>query len=133
MAKYLLDTNILSELMRHPNGRVAKRIEQIGAERVCTSIVVLAEVRYGIAKSRSRRLSAQLAAILEGIDVLPFETPADAAYAKLRTAIEQHGTPIGANDMLVAAHALALGLTVVTDDEREFARVQGLSAENWLR
>ena len=133
MAEYLLDTNIISELMRHPGGRVANRIEQVGAERVCTSIVVVAELRYGIAKSRSRRLPGQLAAILEGIEVLPFEAPADVAYAALRSALERSGMPIGANDMLIAAHALALGLTVVTDNEREFSRVQGLSTENWLR
>jgi tRNA(fMet)-specific endonuclease VapC len=133
MAGYLLDTNIISDLMRHPNGRIATRIEQIGSERVCTSIVVVAEVRYGIAKSRSRRLPAQLAAILEGIDVLPFEAPGDVAYAELRTTLEQNSVPIGANDMLIAAHALALGLTLVTDNEREFSRVQGLSTENWLR
>jgi tRNA(fMet)-specific endonuclease VapC len=133
MAEYLLDTNILSELMRHPNGHVAKRIEQVGSEEVCTSIVVLAEVRYGIAKSRSRRLAAQLAAILEGIDVLPLEVPSDIAYAEVRTALERNGRPIGANDMLIAAHALALGLTLVTDNEREFSRVRGLSIENWLR
>ena len=65
--------------------------------------------------------------------MLPFETPADAAYAELRTTLEQNGTPIGANDMLIAAHALALGLTLVTDNEREFSRVHGLSTENWLR
>ena len=132
MAEYLLDTNILSELMRHPNGEVAKRIEQVGSERVCTSIVVLAELRYGIAKSRSRRLSAQLAAILEGIDALPFEAPSDFAYADLRTALERNGNPIGANDMLIAAHALALGLTLVTANVREFSRVPGLRVENWL-
>jgi tRNA(fMet)-specific endonuclease VapC len=132
IAEYLLDTNVISELMRHPNGRVANRIEQIGSDRVCTSIVVVAEVRYGIAKNRSRRLPAQLAAILEGIDVLPFERPGDVAYAELRTALERSGTPIGANDMLIAAHALALGLTLVTDNQREFSRVQGLSTENWL-
>ena len=132
-AEYLLDTNIISELMRHPDGRVANRIEQIGSERVCISIVVVAELRYGIAKSRSRRLPGQLAAILEGMDVLPFEAPADVTYAELRSALEQSGIPIGANDMLIAAHALALGLTVVTDNEREFSRVRGLSTENWLR
>lgn len=133
MAAYLLDTNVLSELMRHPQGGVAKRIERIGPEQVCTSILVLAELRYGIAKSRSRRLPAQLAAILQGLDVLPFEAPADAAYAEIRTMLEREGTPIGANDMLIAAHALALGLTLVTDNEREFSRVRGLLIENWLR
>jgi tRNA(fMet)-specific endonuclease VapC len=131
MPGYLLDTNILSELMRHPHGPVAKRIEQIGSERVCTSIVVLAELRYGVTKSRSRRLPQQLAAIIEGIDLLPLEAPADVTYADLRTTLERNGTPIGANDMLIAAHALALGLTLVTADVQEFSRVPGLRIENW--
>ena len=129
---YLLDTNILSDLMRHPAGRIADRIAQ-EEQQVCTSIIVIAELKYGIAKSGSRRFAGQLAAILGGIDVLSFETPADAAYADLRTTLERAGRPIGANDMLIAAHALALDLTLVTANEREFSRVPGLRIENWLR
>jgi tRNA(fMet)-specific endonuclease VapC len=129
---YLLDTNILSDLMRHPAGRIANRIAQT-EQRVCTSIIVIAELKYGIAKAGSRRLAIQLAAILGGIDVLPFETPADVAYAELRTRLERAGRPIGGNDMLIAAHALALDLTLVTANEREFSRVPDLRIENWLR
>jgi len=129
---YLLDTNILSDLMRHPAGRIANRIAQT-EQQVCTSIIVIAELKYGIAKAGSRRLAIQLAAILGGIDVLPFETPADMAYAELRTRLEQAGRPIGGNDMLIAAHALTLDLTLVTANEREFSRVPDLRIENWLR
>jgi tRNA(fMet)-specific endonuclease VapC len=131
--RYLLDTNVLSELMRHPNGQIAEQIEQTGAAQVCTSIVVVAELRYGVAKSRSRRLAIQLAAILDGLDVLRFQAPADAVYGELRSELERNGTPIGANDMLIAAHALALDLTLVTANEREFSRVRNLRIENWLR
>jgi tRNA(fMet)-specific endonuclease VapC len=131
--RYLLDANILSDLMRNPAGRVAGRIAQAGEDQVCTSIIVIAEVRYGIAKARSRRLAAQLAAILGGIEVLAFEAPADAVYGDIRTLLERAGSPIGANDMLIAAHALSLGLTLVTDNEREFSRISGLPIENWLR
>jgi tRNA(fMet)-specific endonuclease VapC len=131
--RYLLDANILSDLMRNPAGRVAGRIAQAGENQVCTSIIVIAEVRYGIAKARSRRLAAQLAAILGGIEVLAFEAPADAVYGDIRTRLERAGSPIGANDMLIAAHALSLGLTLVTDNEREFSRISGLPIENWLR
>jgi tRNA(fMet)-specific endonuclease VapC len=129
---YLLDTNILSDLMRHPRGRTADRIAQ-AQEQICTSIIVLAELRFGIARTGSRRLATQLRAILDGIAVLPFETPADVTYAGLRERLERAGSPIGANDMLIAAHALALGMTLVTDNEREFTRVEGLAVENWLR
>lgn len=131
--RYLLDSNALSDLMRNPGGRIAERIGQIGEDEVCTSIIVLAELRYGIAKAGSRRLAAQFAAILGGIAVVSFEPPADATYGELRTRLERAGTPIGANDMLIAAHALALDLTLVTGNEREFSRVPGLRIENWLR
>jgi len=131
--RYLLDTNIVSDLVRNPHGKVAQRIRKVGEARVSTSIVVAAELRYGAAKKGSARLSAQLEAVLSVLDVLPFEPPADVMYASLRTSLEQVGTPIGANDMLIAAHALALGCTIVTDNEREFARVRGLPCENWLR
>ena len=131
--RYLLDTNILSDLMRNPSGRVADRIAQTGGQQVCTSIIVVAEIRYGIAKNRSLRLAAQLAAILGGLEVVSFEAPADVSYSELRARLEKTGKPIGANDMLIAAHALSLGLTLVTANEREFSRVNGLSIENWLR
>jgi tRNA(fMet)-specific endonuclease VapC len=132
-ARYLLDTNIVSDLMRQPSGRAADRIARTGEDQTCTSIIVVAELRYGIAKARSRRLAAQLAAILAGIEVLSFETPADETYALLRTRLARAGRPIGGNDMLIAAHALSLDLTLVTANEREFSRVPGLRIENWLR
>ena len=131
--RYLLDTNVVSDLVRNPQGMVAQRIRRVGEARVCTSIIVAAELRYGAAKKGSARLSAQLEAVLSVLDVLPFEPPADAIYASLRMGLEEVGTPIGANDMLIAAHALALGCTIVTGNEREFARVRDLSSENWLR
>jgi tRNA(fMet)-specific endonuclease VapC len=133
MPSFLLDTNILSDLMRNPGGLVAKQTARVGEQSVCTSIIVLAEVRFGIAKRRSRRLAAQLVAILAGIEVFPFEAPADEIYGALRADLERSGSPIGANDTLIAAQALSLGMTLVTDNEREFARVPGLRIENWLR
>lgn len=131
--RYLLDTNIVSDLVRHPQGKVAQHIRNIGEAQVCTSIIVAAELRYGAAKKRSPRLSAQLEAVLGALEVLPFETPADAAYGLLRTRLGRAGRPIGANDLLIAAHAIALGYTIVTDNEKEFARIKNLPRENWLR
>jgi tRNA(fMet)-specific endonuclease VapC len=131
--RYLLDTNIVSDLVRNPQGRVADHIRKVGEVQVCTSIIVAAELRYGAAKKGSPRLTAQLEAVLAAFDVLPFETPADTAYGALRTRLEQAGTPIGGNDLLIAAQALTLGYTIVTDNEREFARIDGLPRENWLR
>ena len=135
--RYLLDTNIVSDLVRNPQGKVARHIRTVGEKHVCTSIIVAAELRYAAAKKRadkkgSPRLSSQLDAVLGALEVLPFETPADASYGLLRTRLEKAGTPIGANDLLIAAQALALGYVIVTDNEREFSRVKGLRLQNWL-
>jgi tRNA(fMet)-specific endonuclease VapC len=81
----------------------------------------------------SARLPAQLERVLAAVQILPFEEPADRAYGTLRAQLEAAGSPIGGNDMLIAAHAISLDCAVVTDNEREFARVDGLTVENWLR
>jgi tRNA(fMet)-specific endonuclease VapC len=136
--RYLLDTNIVSDLVRNPQGTVAGRVRAVGEKQVCTSIIVAAELRYGADKKGSPRLSSQLDAVLGALEVLPFEAPADASYGLLRTSLEKRGTPIGANDLLnndllIAAQALALGYVIVTDNEKEFSRVEGLRLQNWLR
>lgn len=131
--RYLLDTNIVSDLVRNPQGQVTERIREAGEAEVCTSIIVAAELRYGAAKRRSHRLSDQLEAVLGALEILPFEPPADTAYGELRNRLEREGRTIGGNDMLIAAHAIAQGLTVITDNMREFGRVDGLRCENWLR
>jgi len=131
--RYLLDTNIVSDLVRNPQGKVAQHIRKVGEAQVCTSIIVAAELRYGATKKGSPRLSAQLEAVLGALEVLPFEVSADAAYGLLRTRLDQVGRPIGANDLLIAAQTLSLGYTIVSDNEKEFAHVADLRRENWLR
>lgn len=130
--RFLLDTNIVSDLVRHPQGRVAQIIAEYGEAAISTSIVVAAELRFGAAKKASPRLTAQVESILAAIEVLPFDAPADRAYAKLRLALEQAGQPIGPNDMLIAAHALANDCVLVSANLDEFARVAGLQVVNWL-
>ena len=130
--RYLLDTNILSELIRDPRGAVARRIELVGEDRVCTSVVVAAELRFGAEKSGSAKLADRVDLLLSALEVLPLEPPADRHYAKIREHLARRGTPIGPNDLLIAAHALAMGLTVVTANAGEFSRVPGLRVENWL-
>lgn len=130
--RYLLDTNIVSDVIRNPRGRVAKRIREAGEVNVCTSIVVAAELRFGAAKKKSARLTAQVEAVLNAFEVLPFEIPADRIYAMLRSDLEQNGQPISGNDLLIAAHAITLGCTLVSANEREFGRIDGLICENWL-
>jgi tRNA(fMet)-specific endonuclease VapC len=133
VTRYLLDTNIVSDLVRNPQGAAARKIAEIGEEAACTSIIVAAELRYGAAKRGSPRLLAQLEQVLAALPVLPFEGSADAVYGEARARLEAAGTPIGANDLLIAAHALTLDCAVVTDNTREFGRVEGLEVVNWLR
>jgi tRNA(fMet)-specific endonuclease VapC len=130
---YLLDTNIISDLIRMPQGRCAGRIRVVGEASVRTSIIVAAELRFGVQRLGSTALTERVEAVLDLIDVMPFEGPADHTYGKIRASLERAGTPIGGNDLLIAAHAVALGDTIVTDNEREFARIEGLRVENWLR
>ena len=133
MSGYLLDTNILSDLIRHPDGLVAQRVEQVGQKEIFTSIIVAAELRYGCAKKGSAKLLERVQGLLETIPVLSLDMPTDAQYGLIRAELEAAGQPIGMNDLLIASHALALGLTLVTDNTSEFSRVRGLKVENWLR
>ncbi len=130
--RYLLDTNILSDLVRQPQGAVARRITEAGEETICTSVIVAAELRFGAEKSDSNRLVDQVELILSAIEILPLESPADREYGKLRFYLTRNGKLIGPNDMLIAAQALCAGLIVVTANTGEFTRVPGLIVENWL-
>ena len=130
--RYLLDTNIISDLIRNPQGLITDRIALEGEKSICTSIVVAAELRFGARKKASSRLTYQMEAILSAIEILPLGEPVDQQYAGLRFHLEKAGSPIGPNYLLIASHALSLGLILVTANEREFLRVPGLTAENWL-
>src|SRR5262249_32063528 len=105
VTRYMLDTNIISDLIRNPQGKAAKRIVRAGEGNICTSIIVAAELRYGCAKSGSKKLLKAVEDLLGEISVLPFDAPADAEYGAIRTKLETAGTPIGSNDLLIAAHA----------------------------
>jgi tRNA(fMet)-specific endonuclease VapC len=129
---YLLDTNVLSHLVRQPQGSVAARIAEVGEDAVLTSIVVACELRYGTAKRGSKRLTRQVDAVLGAMTILPLEAGVDRHYAAIRTALERKGTPIGAHDMLIAAHARSVGAICVTANLAEFKRVPALKVENWL-
>jgi tRNA(fMet)-specific endonuclease VapC len=128
----MLDTNIISDLIRNPQGRAAKRIAKAGDDNICTSNIVAAELRYGCAKSGSKRLLKAVEDLLGEINVLPFDVPADAGYGGIRSELETAGKPIGGNDLLIAAHAYATGATIVTANSNEFKRIRGLNVENWL-
>ena len=130
--RYLLDTNILSDLVRRPQGKIAIKISSVGEQTVCTSIIVAAELRYGAVKSGSRTLTDRIDLILSALEIMPLEPPADRHYGNIRHHLTREGNTIGPNDMLIAAQALSAGLTVVTANTGEFSRVPGLSIENWL-
>lgn len=132
MARYLLDTNILSDLVRNPGGRAARRLAVVGEPAVCTSIIVASELRYGAAKKASPRLTERVDVVLSSLEILPLDKDSDRWYAVIRLHLDRAGTPIGPNDLLIAAHARSLDLTVVTANVEEFARVPGLATENWL-
>ncbi len=132
MARYLLDTNMLSDLLRNPGGHTSRRLAVVGESAVCTSIIVASELRYGAAKKGSPQLTARIEQLLASLEVLPLDQDADRRYAEIRSHLDRSGTPIGPNDLLIAAHALALDLTLVTDNVVEFGRVPRLALENWL-
>jgi tRNA(fMet)-specific endonuclease VapC len=136
MPNYLLDSNAVSEMMRNPDGPVARvyRIKEPDSDaRLFISIISAAEMRYGAAKKRSPQLSQRVDRMLLSMEIAPLAPHADAEYATLRADLERRGQLIGPNDMMIAAHALALGAILVTDNVREFKRVKGLKIENWLR
>ena len=130
--RYLLDTNIISDFIKNPKGRVANRIRRVGRDAVFTSLIVAAELRFGVAKNGSLKLERRVEEALQALLVEFFEPPADARYAAIRANLEKQGHSIGGNDLFIAAHALALGAILVTANEREFARIDSIKCENWL-
>jgi tRNA(fMet)-specific endonuclease VapC len=132
LTRYMLDTHIISDLIKNPQGKAAKRIAKVGGANICTSIIVAAELRYGCAKSGSTRLLKAVEDLLGEIEVLPLDVPADTDYGGIRSEFEAAGKPIGSNDLLIAAHACAVGATIVTANTDEFKRIRGLNVENWL-
>lgn len=130
--QYLLDTNIISALMRDPRGAVAARIRMVGEAAVATSVIVAGELRFGARKAGSGVWVERVEKVLAAIEVLPLDAGVDAHYGSLRAYLTQRGQPIGPNDLWIAAHALALGATLVTANTDEFTRAPDLQVENWL-
>lgn len=130
--RYLLDTNILTDLIRNPGGRVKEHIARVGEANVCTSMIVACELRFGARKKNAPLLTARVERLLQSIEVLPFDGDVDRAYAEVRAMLEALGRPSGANDMVIAAHAVNEDCILVTNNESEFVHVAGLIVENWL-
>ena len=129
---YMLDTSILSDLIRNANGKSYKKVVEHGSDAICSSMIVAAELRYGCIKKGSAVLTARVESLLARIQIFAFDAPADAEYGRIRSALEATGRVIGNNDMFIAAHACALGMVLVSNNQREFSRVPGLTTEDWL-
>ena len=129
--RYMLDTNIISDMVKNPQGKAAHRA-RLEQDKLCTSIIVAAELRYGCAKKGSAPLLRKVEEILREIAILAFDVPSDENYGSIRSELETRGQSIGSNDLLIAAHACSMDLTLVTANLREFARVPNMKIENWL-
>ena len=129
---YLLDTNICIYAIKNRPEAVLNRIRENRPEGLCISVITLAELRHGVEKSLHKEKNEQaLLKFLSVLEILPFDDHAAIEYGKICSELQRQGTPIGTMDMLVAAHAKARRLTLVTNNGREFMRVPGLRIENW--
>ena len=131
--KYMLDTDIAIHVIRNRPATVFERLRSLSPRAVCISSITLAELAYGASKSSApARNKAALTLFLAEIMVMSFDEQAAGEYGDIRADLERKGMPIGPNDLLIAAHARALGSTLVTNNVREFSRVERLMIEDWL-
>jgi len=131
--RYLLDTSILSQAAKHPQGIVARKIKRLGNAQCCTSVIVACEMAFGAEKRQSTKLSKRITQAIAAVTILDLPAGVQLHYARIRARLEALGLVIGSNDMLIAAHAIHANLTLVSDNVKEFERVPGLKLENWLR
>ncbi len=130
MPRFMLDTDTVSHALRG-YGNAGVRIRELRPSDVCMSALTLSELRYGADKKGSRRLHRLIDAVMAAIEPLAFDVAAANAYGKVAAALEERGEPIGVFDSLIAAHALSLRVTLVTNNVKHFSRVAGLRVENW--
>jgi len=128
----MLDTSILSDLIRNPRGVLVERLRATEPNAVCTSIVVACELRFGARRKGSQLVTQRVDDLLNTLAVLPLDQPVDEHFADIRATLERAGTPIGSHELFIAAHARSRDLTLVTQNGREFARVPELRVEDWL-
>jgi len=130
--KYMLDTNICIYIIKAKPKKVLDKFHPLDIGDVCISSITLAELQYGVEKSKHKeRNKLALAAFLSSIEILPFSEHAAAEYSKIRADLEKQGNIIGAYDLMIGAHALSENITLVTNNTREFKRIENLSLENW--
>jgi len=130
MTLFMLDTDTVSFALRGI-GAVAARLAERKPSELCMSAITLAELRFGAAKRASRKIRRAIDAFVTGVDVLPFDDAAAERFGAIAAALSDGGEPIGQMDTLIAAHALSIGATLVTNNDRHFSRVSGLTIQNW--
>lgn len=129
---YMLDTNIIAYAKNNRPEVVMDRLRKYDPDELCISVITLAELEYGVFNSSNPdRNQLALTLFLAGIEVVPFDDDAAVEYGRIRADLKRRGTLIGANDLLIAAHAKSRGLVLVTNNTREFERVDGLELEDW--
>jgi tRNA(fMet)-specific endonuclease VapC len=132
MPRYMFDTDICSYVMKRSNDVLLKRLQKVAVDEVCVSVITKAELLYGVEISpRRQQDEAALDSFLRYVDVLDFPDQACDHYANIRSDLKISGLLIGANDLLIAAHARSLGVILVTNNTKEFGRVRDLAIENW--
>jgi len=131
MPEFMLDTDTVSFALRG-QGRIGARLLEHRPSQLCISSITLAELRFGAETRRSRRLHDLISTFVESVEAVAFDQRAAGQFATIATVLARRGAPIGTFDTLMAAHALSLGLTFVTNNTRHFGRVAGLKTENWL-
>jgi len=130
--RYMLDTNICIYVIKHKPEKVFRKLQTIHPEDVCISSVTYAELVHGVEKSAAvEKNRLALSILLANMEILDFDVDAADCYGKIRAGLEKNGTPIGPLDMMIAGHAQSLGYTVVTNNVKEFSRVNALRIENW--
>ena len=130
--KYMLDTDICIYMIKNYSEKMKKHLGKCEEGDICVSVITYAELEYGVQKSKYASMNKiALTKALSDFEVLPFDGVAAEVYGEIKTDLEKQGKPIGPNDLLIAAHAKALGLTLVTNNTKEFKRVKGLKVENW--
>ncbi|MFL5267267.1 MAG: type II toxin-antitoxin system VapC family toxin [Stellaceae bacterium] len=133
MPRFMLDTDTCSFILKRSSQTVLRRLQTLPVSEVCISVITKSELLYGVQLSpRARQDNIAVDAFLRHVAVLDFPDEAAAHYAEIRAELKMRGQPIGANDLLIAAHARCLGLVLVTNNVREFGRVPGLIVENWM-
>jgi len=130
--RYMLDTNICIYLIKNKPEKVFWNLQKHDPSEICISSITYAELVYGVEKSQAiDKNRMALALLLSNIEILDFDALAADSYGRIRSDLEKAGTPIGPLDMMIAGHAMSLGYTVVTNNTKEFNRVNGIQLENW--